>query len=140
MVKVIALDLEGTLISNAMSQIPRSGLFEFIEACKVLCERTVILPTVKEALFRKIAQQLVSEKLVPEWVEDIEYIHWEGKAKDLNFITDIIHINEVLLVDDFYEYVHLGQESQWIEIKQFIHPYEYSDKELDIILKKLKEK
>jgi len=30
MIKVITLDLEGTLISNAMSQIPRPGLFEFL--------------------------------------------------------------------------------------------------------------
>ena len=43
MVKGIALDLEGTLISNAMSQISRSGLFEVMEVCKVLCERTAIL-------------------------------------------------------------------------------------------------
>ena len=96
--------------------------------------------TVKEALFRKIAQQLVSEKLAPEWFQDIEYIYWEGKTKDLNFITDIIHINEVLLVDDFHEYIHSRQESQWIEIKQFTHPYDNSGKELYMISKKLKEK
>jgi hypothetical protein len=30
-IKVLALDLEGTLISNAMSQIPRPGLYDFLE-------------------------------------------------------------------------------------------------------------
>jgi hypothetical protein len=29
----IALDLEGTLISNAVSQFPRPGLFTFLEYC-----------------------------------------------------------------------------------------------------------
>jgi hypothetical protein len=32
-IKVIALDLEGTLISNARRQIPRPGLYQFLEAC-----------------------------------------------------------------------------------------------------------
>ena len=30
-IQVIALDLEGTLISNAHSQIPRPGLYRFLE-------------------------------------------------------------------------------------------------------------
>jgi hypothetical protein len=30
---VIALDLEGTLISNAVSQFPRPGLYSFLEYC-----------------------------------------------------------------------------------------------------------
>jgi hypothetical protein len=30
---VLAVDLEGTLISNTMSQIPRPGLFMFLSRC-----------------------------------------------------------------------------------------------------------
>ena len=32
-VEVLALDLEGTLVSNAMSQIARPGLRDFLEFC-----------------------------------------------------------------------------------------------------------
>ena len=42
-VEVLALDLEGTLISNAMSQIARPGLREFLEFCGDRFPRLVIL-------------------------------------------------------------------------------------------------
>jgi hypothetical protein len=32
-ISVLALDLEGTLISNAVSQFPRPGLLAFLECC-----------------------------------------------------------------------------------------------------------
>jgi len=54
-IEVSAIDLEGTLISNAMSQIPRSGLFDFLEKVKNLFPRLVMFTTMKEAKFRKIA-------------------------------------------------------------------------------------
>ena len=53
--KVIALDLERTLISNAVSQFPRHGLFDFLENCRSISERIVIFTTVEDILFRSIA-------------------------------------------------------------------------------------
>ena len=41
-VKVLALELEGTLISNAVSQIAWPGLFDFLEDCRKLFPRIVI--------------------------------------------------------------------------------------------------
>lgn len=35
---LLCLDLEGTLISNAVSQIPRPGLYRFLERASVLCD------------------------------------------------------------------------------------------------------
>ena len=139
MIKVIALDLEGTLISNAMSQIVRPDLYSFLDECKNLCDRLVIYTTIREDMFRGIAKLLISEKKAPDWFEYIEYINWEGKIKDLSFIPNC-EIEEALLVDDFYMYIHPEQKKQWVEIKQFEHPYASTDTELMKILNVLKEK
>ena len=39
---VVAIDLEGTLISNAVSQFPRPGLYYFLEYCYKNFDRLVI--------------------------------------------------------------------------------------------------
>lgn len=139
MLKVIALDLEGTLISNAMSQIPRPGLFSFLEGCKAITERVVIFTTIKEDRFRKIADLLVEENTAPEWFRAIEYVNWEGDTKNLKFIRDS-EISSSVLLDDFHIFVHPGQERQWIEVKQFDYPYSESDVELEFTLKILNQK
>jgi hypothetical protein len=62
----IALDLEGTLISNAVSQFPRPGLFTFLEYCyenfvgvaSRLETRLVIFTAVNEVRFRSISRTL----------------------------------------------------------------------------------
>jgi hypothetical protein len=65
--KVIALDLEGTLISNAMSQIPRPGLREFLDTCAQMCPRVVMFTAISEPRFRNIARTLVGEGSAPDW-------------------------------------------------------------------------
>ena len=52
-IRVIALDLEGTLISNAHSQIPRPVLYRFLDTCHALVGRVVMCTTVSE--LRKLA-------------------------------------------------------------------------------------
>ncbi|VAW74800.1 hypothetical protein MNBD_GAMMA12-3277 [hydrothermal vent metagenome] len=139
MLEVIALDLEGTLISNAVSQIPRPGLYDFLEGCIFLTDRVVMYTTVKEDRFRNIANLLASDGLAPEWFTSIEYVNWEGKTKDLGYIPDSI-VDECVLVDDFHIYVHPGQEKQWAEIKQFDHTYPDNDYELKEMLTILRER
>ena len=138
MLKVIALDLEGTLISNAVSQIPRPHLFEFLERCKSITCRVVMFTTINEELFRKIASMLVLEGVAPEWFKEIEYINWRGKTKNLEFIPNS-EVDSSILVDDFYAYIKDGQEANWVEIKQFSYPYSDDDQELKIALDKLRE-
>jgi hypothetical protein len=123
---VLALDLEGTLISNAMSQIPRPGLAEFLTRCAELFPRIVMFTTVKEERFRKIARLLVDEQVAPAWFADMEYITWHGETKDLQFVPGV-HVHQVLLVDDFEKYVHPGQEAQWLKIEYFDYPYGSTD-------------
>jgi hypothetical protein len=139
MLEVIALDLEGTLISNAFSQIARPGLYAFLEGCKMITERVVVFTTVKEELFRKIAQLLASEGSAPDWFATIEYITWSSPTKDLNQIKGA-SVAACVLVDDCSIYVHEGQAGQWLEIKQFASPYPEEDNELQAILSVLKER
>lgn len=130
---VLALDLEGTLISNAMSQIPRPGLFEFLSRCYELFPRVVMFTTVTEERFRNIARLLVEEEVAPLWFSNIEYVHWHGETKDLSFIPGV-QPGDTLLVDDFEKYVHPGQESQWLQVDFFDYPYEETDMGLAKIL------
>lgn len=138
-IKVIALDLEGTLISNAMSQIPRPGLLAFLESCHYLVERVVMFTTVKETVLRHIATLLVEEGYAPGWFIDIEYIDCDGETKNLACISDC-KPNEALLVDDFEIYVHPGQEKQWIRIPYFDSPYSDDDNGLEVAMKMIREK
>src|SRR6056297_1074374 len=132
MIKVIALDLEGTLITNAMSQIPRPGLKGFLELCYSITPRVVMFTTVKESKFRALAKGLVDEGYAPDWFSSMEYINWEGKTKNLSFIPNC-DFKSTVLVDDFHIYIEPGQEENWIEIKQFEHPYPKQDNELALI-------
>jgi hypothetical protein len=84
-ITTLALDLEGTLISNAMSQIPRPGLFEFLGRCAALFPRLVMFTTVNEDKFRQIARLLVEEGKAPAWFANIEYVNWQGETKNLEF-------------------------------------------------------
>lgn len=125
----LALDLEGTLISNAASQIPRPGLSEFLIQCREIFPRIVMYTTVSEARFRPIAELLVDEGLAPGWFAQIESVRWTGSTKDLARIRGAT-LQQCLLVDDFEGYVHPGQLSQWVRIDSFEHPYEPTDREL----------
>lgn len=121
-VTILALDLEGTLISNGMSQIPRPGLFDFLSRCRLIFSRIVIFTTVNEDKFRQIARLLVKENFAPPWFEDIEYIKWHGSTKNLEFVPNS-KPEDIVLVDDYEHYIHQGQESQWVQIEQFDYPY-----------------
>jgi hypothetical protein len=133
---ILALDLEGTLISNAMSQIPRPYLFEFLTRCNDLFSRIVMFTTVDETKFREIATLLVTEGFAPTWFEGIEYVDWQGHTKNLELVPDS-KIEQILLVDDFEQYIHLGQETRWVQIKCFEYPYEPTDTGLVQALKAL---
>lgn len=130
---VLALDLEGTLISNAVSQIPRPGLHRFLVSASELFTRIVMFTTVEEPLFRSIATLLSEEGSAPSWFADVEYVRWQGATKDLSFVLGAAVCN-VLLVDDFKGYVHPGQHAQWVAVEQFSHPYSSSDDALDRLL------
>lgn len=117
----LALDLEGTLISTAVSQFPRPGLHDFLERYRLLFPRMVIFTSVPEQRFRDIAERLVRDSSAPEWFAAIEYVHWHGPTKDLGFVPGC-NPKDVLLVDDYTGYLHPGQEHQWVPVKSFHDP------------------
>ncbi|HHA2810098.1 TPA: NIF family HAD-type phosphatase [Stenotrophomonas maltophilia] len=132
---ILALDLEGTLISNAISQIPRPGLYQFLDRIHPLFNELVIYTTVPEDRFRSIATLLAREGSVPDWFAGLTYISWSGKTKDLRLISP--RLGEVLLLDDHGPYFHPGQEHLWIELPLFGSPYLPSDDGLDLALHRL---
>lgn len=136
---ILALDLEGTLISNAASQIPRPGLNEFLTQCREIFPTIVMYTTVSETRFRPIAELLVNEGLAPGWFAQIEYVRWIGTTKDLARIRGAA-VQQCLLVDDFEGYVHPGQHSQWVRIDCFEHPYEPADQELSRVLQDMRQR
>jgi len=78
---VLALDLEGTLISNAISQFPRAGLHAFLASSADLFGKSniVIYTTISQQLFRAIANSLYEEGYVPSMVYD-NSIYRMGRA------------------------------------------------------------
>ncbi|MDM0068363.1 NIF family HAD-type phosphatase [Variovorax sp. J31P207] len=136
---VLALDLEGTLISNAVSQISRPGLNGFLTRCRELFPRVVIFTTVSEHRFREVARLLVEEGQAPAWFAELEYVSWAGRTKDLAFIQGA-EVDETLLVDDFEAYVHPGQQERWVRAEHFDYPYPDTDSGLAEVLKVLEQK
>jgi hypothetical protein len=134
---VIALDLEGTLISNAISQFPRPGLYKFLEFCESNFSRIVLFTSVPKNRCQSIALYLVESGNAPLWFEFIEYVNWHGQYKDIQFI-DRISSERVLLVDDQEVYIHPQQKQNWILVKEFEPPYTQDDRELDRLIEVLR--
>ncbi|EQM88082.1 NIF family HAD-type phosphatase [Stenotrophomonas sp. STK17_22] len=133
---ILALDLEGTLLSNAVSQIPRPGLYRFLESVNELFESLVIYTTVPEISFRAIAKLLADEGSVPSWFTQLPYVDWSGATKDLANVASAP--GRALLLDDHQAYVHPGQEDCWIEVALFAAPYPANDSGLDIALEQIR--
>ena len=60
-VKVLALDLERTLIDDALSAHPRPGLRDFLAFCDESFTRVAIYTTVEEADAREVIEDLARE-------------------------------------------------------------------------------
>jgi hypothetical protein len=139
----LALDLEGVLITNAISQLPRPGLKSFLEQSETLFDRSnmCIFTTVNEMRFRTIADRLVADGYAPDWFATIRYIDWVGEHKDLRFVRE--DIDKVIIVDDYPPYIKQTQRHRLVQVKQYLEPYTHADpdmkdRELDQVIEKLK--
>ncbi len=116
-VRVLALDLERTLIDNSLSARPRPGLFAFLEFCQERFERVVLFTTVEEADAREVLESLAeSGHIPPGFLARLEYVDWCGEHKNLEFVPGATPA-EVLLVDDDAGWVRPDQRDQWIPIE-----------------------
>ncbi len=130
--KLIALDLEGTLISNAMSCIPRAHLYGFLEHCRSASERVVLFTAVNAERVAFIQKILVDLGDVPPWFADLERVEWDqqkSSTKDLTLAGATV--DESVLVDDYEVYIHPSQEHRWVKVPEFAHPYGEDDGLLD---------
>ncbi len=136
---ILALDLEGTLISNAMSCFPRPGLHAFLDFSAAHFPRVVLFTAVSEHRVRPILDVLAAEAAIPGWARGIEIIGWAGEVKDLGFIPRAT-VAGTLLVDDLESYVHPDQRAQWVPIEPFVQPYPDTDLELVRVTEALRDR
>ena len=134
---MIALDLEASLIENAISGSPRPGLHTFIEFCIENFDRIALLTTVEESDARDVLYSLADSGAIPEEFTAVEYIHWQGQYKDLRCASDVPP-DEILFVDDDENWIHPDQTNQWIAIKPWHGDAE--DTELPRIQQALRER
>ncbi|WP_031386813.1 NIF family HAD-type phosphatase [Desulfonatronum thiodismutans] len=127
--EVLALDLEGTLVSNAVSQIARPGLHDFLEFCRREVPRLVLYTSVPERKVREVTANLVAEGSAPAWFKNVECVHWNGRVKDLTMIQGTT-VERTLLIDDYEGYVIEEQRRQWLPIDTYSTPYSADDTEL----------
>ncbi|NLF68497.1 MAG: hypothetical protein GX575_05505 [Candidatus Anammoximicrobium sp.] len=78
---ILVLDLEGTLISNAVSQFPRSGLYAFLDFCRGCFDRIYLYTAVRQAIGEAIVRTLVAENSMPEWFLDVPFVRWNTIAR-----------------------------------------------------------
>lgn len=137
---LICLDLEGTLISNAVSQIPRPHLASFLNEAEKL-GRLVLYTSVSHSRTVEIQRLLVSEGTAPSWFIELESLHPEGTVKPIQVAQ--AHSPECLhywLVDDQERCIKAGEGDWWIEVKEFMPPYDVNDSELRRVAEVLKDK
>lgn len=115
-IKVLALDLERTLISDSLGTDPRPGLFGFLLFCIERFERVTLFTSVETADACEALEALVRSGHVPrEFLDRLEYVDWSGEHKDLAFVPDVV-TSEVVLLDDDIGWVRPDQRSQWVSI------------------------
>lgn len=126
---LLCLDLEGTLISNAVSQIPRPWLYEFLSEVEKICDLVIYTSVCKERVV-SIQSLLVGEGSVPEWFSDIEVIVSTGNLKPKSCSGRGL----AYLLDDQQSVIVSGEEGWWIPIPEYQPPYSEADQALKAAL------
>jgi hypothetical protein len=123
----LALGLEGMLVSDAASRIPRPGLYRFLEHCDVMFDEVVVFTTVPEAVFRAIAERLAEEGYAPQFFGWTRHVHSADGRKDLDRVSRFGGTALTLLVDHSANSVVSGQEASWVCAPPFEPPYSDGD-------------
>lgn len=114
--KVLALDLERTLIDDALRGSPRPGLEDFFAFCEERFRRIVIFTTVEESDARQVLSGLSDAGYLSASLHSrLEYIDWTGEYKDLRFIPGVPPA-DVIFVDDDCGWIRPDQRNQWVKI------------------------
>ncbi|MDK9716868.1 MAG: HAD family hydrolase [Trichlorobacter sp.] len=138
---VIALDLEGTLISHASTMVPRPCLFEFLTFCHQNAGRVVFMSFVDEERGRQILNQMSDQGHMPEWVRSAEYFHAQGGrpgAKDLRQLG--VDPEQTLLVDDQPQVLPREQQHRLIRVPEFREPFDDDGAVLNDVMERIRQK
>jgi hypothetical protein len=130
---LLCLDIEGTLVSNAISQIPRPGLYQFLERVAELFD-LMIYTSVSFERVDAIRDLLVAESSVPEWFGDLPVIRPEKTLKPKSACGR----NDAFILDDQEEVIAAGEKDWWVPISEFLPPYSESDRALDDAFNRLR--
>ncbi len=122
---LLCLDMEGTLISNAVSQIPRPGLHGFLESVSRICDLALYTSVSQERL-KSIQDLLIQEKVVPSWFKDLPTFQPVGTVK----FKVTCGRNDAVLLDDQAAVIAPGEWDWWIPMKEFSPPYSMEDRGL----------
>lgn len=136
---LICLDLEGTLISNAVSQIPRPGLKEFLSELSTFAG-IVLFTSVSPQRTQEIKRLLVEEGSAPDWFLRVQSIHPAATVKYKASVSDAAYYRTVLLVDDQSSVIAADEHDWWVPVAEYMAPYEPEDCELEDVFLRIRER
>jgi len=111
------------LVSNAVSQIPRPGLYPFLERVIALCDLTIYTSVCEQRGFA-IRKILVVENGATIWFEALNVIQPAGTLKPKSACGR----EDAFLLDDQVSVIMPGEEDWWIQIPEFLPSYSDEDK------------
>jgi len=130
----LALDLEHTLIGNAVSRFPRPGLRSFLDwaGARFGPDNIVIYTAVSHEIWQDVATHLVADGFAPGWFADLKHLQpekplalawgssFDDPVKDLRRVCP--DIDQVIIVDDYMEYIRHDQRHRWVRIEPWERP------------------
>ncbi|WP_344809361.1 NIF family HAD-type phosphatase [Allohahella marinimesophila] len=136
---LICLDLEGTLISNAVSQIPRPGLHKFLDQLSMIGE-IVLFTSVSPQRTQVIKELLVKEGCAPGWFLNVPSVHPKATTKFKRNVPNFLNYQRVLLVDDQAAVIAETETDWWVAASEYLPPYPPDDRELEAVLHRIRER
>lgn len=121
----LSLDLEGTIITNALEAQPRPGLAEFMDWCHRRFHRLFVYTCVDRRVTQEILSRLVYEGDLDHDVADrLEYVEWsrgyDGARKDLRRCAVPVENNVIL--DDHALWIVPDQRHRWVQAPDYNEP------------------
>lgn len=134
---LICLDIEGTLLSNAVSLFPRPDLYQFLLEVNKLAD-LVLYTSVSAARTEKIQHLLVDEGTVPHWFAKLDALHPPYTTKPRALAASYAPgASRIFLVDDQRACVEENEGDWWVAVHEYLPPYNAEDKELLRVLREL---
>lgn len=133
MKRLFCLDLEGTIISNAISQIPRPGIFSFLEFLGANGS-VVLFTSVSPRRSSDIQRLLVAEGHAPDWFAGLDVLNPEATVKRRAVAEAYAPgLDQYLLLDDQAGVVDPSERNWWVPVAEFEPPYSTDEDALAMV-------